>query len=81
MEKGEPPSDDIEKEWLRKIRDEARKQQESDAARMVSAPFHAKTSLKDLKKKMQKKKKKGFCPRDSGHMSYRLPIDRYSHTF
>ncbi len=36
MEKGEPPSDDIEKEWLRKIRDEARKQQESEAARMVN---------------------------------------------
>ena len=57
MEKGEPPSDDIEKEWLRKIRDEARKQQESDAARMVSAPFHAKNKSKRSQKKDAKKKR------------------------
>ncbi len=35
MEKGEPPSDDIEREWLRMLRDEDRKLHEKDMARMV----------------------------------------------
>ena len=36
MEKGEAPNDDIEKEWMKKLRDQARKRQEKEAALLVS---------------------------------------------
>ena len=36
MEKGEAPNDDIEKEWMKKLRDQARKRQEKETALMVS---------------------------------------------
>lgn len=35
MEKGEPPSEEMEREWLRKIRDDHRRGQEREAVRMV----------------------------------------------
>ena len=37
MEKGEAPNDDIEKEWMKKLRDQARKRQEKEAALIVSS--------------------------------------------
>ena len=36
MEKGEAPNDIIEKEWMKKLRDQARKRQEKETALMVS---------------------------------------------
>lgn len=39
MEKGEAPNDDIEKEWMKKLRDQARKRQEKEAAMMVSEAY------------------------------------------
>ena len=35
LEKGEPPSVDVEREWLRKLRDEHRRAHDKEAARMV----------------------------------------------
>lgn len=37
MEKGEPPSDEMEREWLRKLRDEVRRTRDKDIARSVNA--------------------------------------------
>ena len=38
MEKDEPPTEDMEREWMRKIRDDHRRSQEKEASRMV-CPF------------------------------------------
>ena len=36
MEKGEPPSEDIEREWLRIIRDQQRRQMDHEATRQAN---------------------------------------------
>ena len=39
MEKGEPPSEDIERDWLKILRDEERRLQEHEEKRLVCKIF------------------------------------------
>lgn len=36
LERGEAPSDDMEKEWMKRLRDQARKRQQKHAEELVS---------------------------------------------
>ena len=49
MEKGEPPSDEIERDWLKILRDEERRMQEHEEKRLVRVIiFHAKQKIRGL---------------------------------
>jgi len=51
MEKGEPPSDDMERDWLRFLRDEERRLHDREERRMVSflrSVFYATLNLSQI---------------------------------